>query len=91
MNYFTYKDYPLVRNKKEIYYGSMADDYVVWMQILNTKQEQGMDIATKVKLYLMSTDEKLNPMEAISKTGERESLYEALDLAAAWLDRANAS
>lgn len=89
MNYFTYKDYPLVRKQNEIYYGRMADDYVVWMQILQTKKEQGLNLATKVKLYLMSTDQKLNPMEAVSKTGERESLYEALDLAAAWLDRAN--
>ena len=45
-------------------------------------------MASKIKIYLMRTDEKLNPMEAIVKTGERESLYDALDLAKAWLDRA---
>ena len=47
-----------------------------------------LDVASKIKIYLMRTDEKLNPMEAIVKTGERESLYDALDLAKAWLDRA---
>ena len=58
------------------------------MQILETEKQQNMEVASKIKIYLMRTDEKLNPMEAIVKTGERESLYDALDLAKAWLDRA---
>lgn len=86
--FLTYKGYPLVRKGNELYYGSMADPYVVWMQIQQSEQKQGLDVASKLKIYLMSTDEKLNPMQAIQKTGDRESLYEALDLAYAWLERA---
>lgn len=88
MSFFTYKGYPLVRKDKEMYFGNMYDEYVVWMQIQETRKLQDLDVASKIKIYLMRTDEKLNPMEAIVKTGERESLYDALDLAKAWLDRA---
>lgn len=88
MNFFTYKGYPLVRKDKELYFGNMYDEYVVWMQILATRKQQDLDVASKIKIYLMRTDEGLTPVEAIVKTSERESLYDALDLAKAWLDRA---
>ena len=78
MSFFTYKGYPLVRKDKELYFGNMYDEYVVWMQIQETRKLQDLDVASKIKIYLMRTDEKLNPMEAIVKTGERESLYDAL-------------
>ena len=40
--FFTYKGYPLVRNGNQIYYGYMADPYVIWIQILGTtKNENG--------------------------------------------------
>ncbi len=87
-SFFTYKGYPLVRKQNELYYGNMSDDYVVWMQILQTEKKHDLDVASKLKIYLMSTDEKLNPIEAIKQTSEKESLYEALDIAHAWLDRA---
>lgn len=84
----TYKGYPLVRKQNELYFGNMSDDFVVWMQIQQSEKKNGLSCATKVRLYLMSTELKANPMECISKTAERESLFEALDLADAWLSRA---
>ncbi|MDR1674620.1 MAG: hypothetical protein LBR54_04135 [Oscillospiraceae bacterium] len=87
----TYKGLPLVRKNNEIYYGHMYDDYVVYMKIIETKDvkttvgnSETLKVATKVKVYKMSTDRKLSPAEAIAQTGERNGLYEALDLAAAW-------
>jgi ribosome-associated translation inhibitor RaiA len=38
----------------------------------------------------MSTDESLNPLEAITRTAEKDGLYEALDLAEVWLKRSMA-
>ena len=90
-SFFTYKGYPLVRNNDVIYYGSMADDYVVMLQILDKKKINDMDIASKIKGYKMSTDLTLPPTKAITKTSEKESLYEALDLANAWLSRKSKS
>lgn len=86
--FFTYKGFPLVRNKDVIYFGNMSDEFVVMLQILQTKRVGNLDVASKVKVYQMATDDKLNPVEAIKRTSEKEGLYEALDLATAWLQRA---
>ncbi|MDE5992059.1 MAG: hypothetical protein K2N60_08660 [Oscillospiraceae bacterium] len=86
-NFLRYKGYPLVRNKDEIYYGNMNDEYVIWMQITEKTKIGDLDVASRVKIYKMATDEKLSPMEAIKKQSEKSSLYEALDIAYAWLSR----
>ena len=38
-----YKNHPLRRVDNFIYYGSMADKYIVLLQILDTVKEQDMD------------------------------------------------
>ncbi|MGN0614390.1 MAG: hypothetical protein ACI4JB_10895 [Porcipelethomonas sp.] len=86
--FFTYKGFPLVRHEDVIYYGNMTDDYVVMIQILKKEKVNDIDIASKIKVYQMSTDLTLPPNKAVTKTSEKESLYEALDLANAWLSRA---
>ncbi len=87
--FMTYKGYPLVRCGNDIYYGYMCDDFVVMMQIEKQSETDGISVSEKVRLYQMSTDEKLNPIEAIVNSSERDTLYEALDVAATWLERAN--
>ncbi len=87
--FMTYKGYPLVRKGNDIYYGYMSDDFVVMMQVEKQTEMDGIAVSQKIRLYQMSTDEKLNPIEAIVNTSERDSLYEALDVAVAWLQRAN--
>ncbi len=87
--FMTYKGYPLVRKGNDIYYGYMSDDFVVMMQVEKQTEMDGIAVSQKIRLYQMSTDEKLNPIEAIVKSSERDSLYEALDVAVAWLQRAN--
>lgn len=88
-NFMTYKGYPLVRKGNDMYFGYMSDDYVVMLQADKQQDTDGIAVAQKVRLYQMSTDEKLNPIEAIVKTSERDSLYDALDVAVTWLERAN--
>ena len=82
---FSYKGFPLVRKKDEIYYGNMSDDFVVMMQVIEKKKVGDLEVATKIKLYKMSTDESKNPLERVSKTSEKEGHYAALDVAYAWL------
>ena len=53
----TYKGKPLVRKDNELYYGRMTDPYVLRMQILSTKPVGGMEVADKVHIVLLSTDE----------------------------------
>ena len=48
----TYKGRPLVRCGNDIYYGSMHDPYVVYLQVLTTKKEGNADVADKMKASL---------------------------------------
>lgn len=85
--FFSYKGLPLVRKNDTIYYGNMYDEYVVMMEIKEKTNVGGLNVASKIRIYKMATDEKLNPMEAIVKSSEKSSLYEALDIAYIWLTR----
>ena len=71
-----------------IYYGTMADPYIVMMQILESKKENGLDMATKVSLQLQSTNPNVKARDRVVKKGEKSSLYEAMDFASIWLERA---
>ena len=51
-----YKNHPLRRIDNLIYYGSMADKYIVMFQILESKKEQDMDVATRASVQLQLTD-----------------------------------
>ncbi len=85
--FMTYKGRPLVRSKKILYYGDMRDAYVVMLQIANTAQAAGTEVAGHITLQMMSTDPNAAPTEMVIKRAERDGLYAALDLASAWLDR----
>ncbi len=87
--YFEFKGLPLVRKGNELYYGSMGDNEVVMLQVAGKKKVGDVDVATKVRLYRMLTDESVPVMQRITKTAEKSSLYEALDLAYDWLKKAN--
>lgn len=85
--FFTYKGKPLVRCKDTLYYGDMHDAYVVKLDIKSKKQEDGIELSEKVIVRLMATDPTLPPNKMIEKTGERDGLYEALDMASYWLEK----
>lgn len=87
----TYKGRPLVRSKKEIYYGSMADPYVVFMQVLSTRAENGEELPDKIMVMLLSTDTSLAPKDRIKKQSVKNGLYNALDYGAILLERQLAS
>lgn len=63
----TYKGRPLVRCGNDIYYGSMKDPFVVYLQVLSTKKENGVDVADKVHIVLLSTDESKPLPERIAR------------------------
>ena len=85
--FFTYKGKPLVRCKDTIYYGDMHDPFVTKLDIKSKKVIDGTEVADKVVVRLMATDPSLPPNKMIEKTGEREGLYEALDMASYWLEK----
>ena len=87
-NGLVYKNHPLRRIDNLIYYGSMADKYIVLLQILDTKKEQDMDVATRVSVQLQLTDPDLKSRDRVVKKSEKDSLYAAMDVASVWLERA---
>ncbi len=83
-----YKGHPLRRKDNLIYYGSMADKYIIMIQIAETKKIKDMDVATKVIIQLQLTDPNLKSRDRVVKKSEKTSLYAAIDVAAVWLERA---
>ena len=83
--YLTYKGKPLVRCGKTLYYGSMADKYVIKMDVKDTKKSVDLDVGTKVTVQLMYTDPNIRTRKQIVKSSEKPGLYLALDIADAWL------
>ncbi len=83
-----YKGHPLRRVENLIYYGTMAEKYIIMMQVLETKKEQDLDLATKVSIQLQLTDPNLKSRDRVVKKSEKTSLYAAIDIAAIWLERA---
>lgn len=82
--FFMYKGYPLVRNKNELYYGFMCDPYVINLKILTTKKIGDTEVADKIQLYQMAT----NPYNVVKNAKCEGGLYEALDMARVWLEKA---
>ena len=87
----TYKGRPLRRKDNLIYYGSMADKYIIMLQVLDTKPVDDLALATKVAIQLQLTDPDLRSRDRVVKKSEKDSLYAAMDIASVWLERALAT
>ena len=85
--FMVYKGKPLVRCKDTLYYGDMHDPYVTKLDIKSKKNVDGTEVSEKVIVRLMATDPTLPPNKMIEKTGERDGLFEALDMASYWLEK----
>ena len=83
-----YKDHPLRRVGSMIYYGSMADPYIILMQVKETKKEKDLEMASKVSIELQRTAPDLKSRDRVVKRSEKDSLYGAMDISAIWLERA---
>lgn len=87
----TYKGHPLRRKDNLIYYGSMADKYIIMLQVMDTKKVDDLDVATRVAVQLQLTDPDLKSRDRVVKKTEKDSLYAAMDVASVWLARSLAS
>ena len=87
----SYKGHPLRRKDNLIYYGTMAEKYIIMLQILDTKKVDDLDVAIKVAVQLQLTDPDLKSRDRVVKKTEKDSLYAAMDVASVWLERALAN
>lgn len=83
-----YKGHPLQRAGNMVYYGSMADKYIIMLQILETKTVKDLEVATKVSVQLQLTDPNIKSRDRIVKKSEKDGFWAAMDVAVVWLDRA---
>lgn len=86
--FLMYKGRPLVRSGNVLYYGSMAEKYVIVMQVLSTKEDHGMTMAEKIQIQLMLTDPEVRMKDRMVKKSEKIGLYNAMDIGSIWLERA---
>ena len=87
-----YKGHPLRRKDNLIYYGSMADKYIIMLHVMdNKKVDDDLSLATKVSVQLQLTDPDLKSRDRVVKKTEKDNLYAAMDVAAVWLARALAN
>ena len=83
-----YKGRPLMRKDNIIYYGSMADSHIVMLQVLETKKQGDLDVATRVSVQLQLTDPNARSRDRVVKKSEKDGFYTALDVGSVWLERA---
>lgn len=88
MAQLTFKGRPLLRCNNEIYYGSPNDSHVIFIQILDTAEKDGVQITKKASVQLLSNDPSLGTNARIIKQSEKPGLYSALDIGFIWLERA---
>ncbi len=86
--FLMYKDKPLVRKGNTIYYGSMSDDFVLMLQVLSTKESNGIQVADRVQVQLLKNNPDLRPNERIVHKIEKKGLYSAMHIGCIWLERA---
>ena len=83
-----YKGHPLRRKDNLIYYGSMADKYIIMIQVMSSAKEGDLDVANKVHLQLQLTDPDLKSRDRVVKKSDLPDLFSAIDMGSIWLMRA---
>lgn len=87
----TYKGRPLRRKDNIIYYGNPTDKYIIMLEILETKKENDLALATRVSVQLQLTNADPKARDCVIRKSEKNSLYSAMDLGVVWLTRALSS
>ena len=87
-NTLIYKGHPLRRKDNLIYYGSMADKYIIMIQVMGTEKDGSLELANKVHLQLQFTDPDLKSRDRVVKKSDLPDLFSAIDMGSIWLLRA---
>ena len=82
-NLTLYKNKPLVKQGNVVYLGYRDENYMVEMEILDSKEVGGTEFATNVLIKLI--DNTKFGRDRVVKKAEREDMNKALDIAAFWL------
>lgn len=80
----TYKDKPIYRQGNIIYYGDLSKRLILVMEIVESEENNGIQVTKKVKFHIQDNTGELG--KGINyRSGERDNLYRAFDIGAWWL------
>ncbi|MBP3387221.1 MAG: hypothetical protein J6L23_01675 [Clostridia bacterium] len=82
-----YKNKPLVREGNFLFYGNPEDKLILFMNILSSKEQNGLNVATKVLVQIQKTDDNISYMDKIVKQCEKGTFYDAFEIGVIWLER----
>lgn len=88
MDLLMYKGKPLIKQDNVIYYGNMDEKYVAMIQIVETADKDGIKLPSKLLVQLALTDPEIKMRDKIVRKAEKNSLYDAIEIATVWLERA---
>ena len=83
----TYKDKPVYRQGNKIYYGDLSKRLILVLEIVESEEKNGIQVAKKVKFNIQDNTGELGKGTNY-RSGERENLYKAFDIGAWWLQDA---
>jgi len=86
-NVFNYKGKPLVRQGNFLFYGIPTDEFILFMNILESKKEGNIDVATKVLVQIQNTSDTLSYNDKVIKQCEKNNFFDAFEIGMIWLER----
>ena len=87
-NVLMYKERPLMKMGGAYLYGDPDDEYTLLMQVLESKEINGLKVATKLSVELVHNLPGSNGKTRTIKKVERDGLYKAMDIGEYWLAEA---
>jgi ribosome-associated translation inhibitor RaiA len=83
-----YRGLPLVRCEDVLFYGNINEDYVTKIEVKSIKNNDKIKLSDKLTVQMVSSSSAARGRNLrIKKSSEKNGLYEALDVAFAWLER----
>ncbi len=86
-NTLMYKGKPLVRQGQFLFYGFPDDKYILFMNIIESKKVNDLEVATRVMVQIQSTDDNASMSEKVVKECEKQNFFDAFDIGVIWLER----
>lgn len=87
--YLMYKDRPLVRQGDTICYGDMTEKYILIMEIMKYKEDNGERLPSQVFVQVVESQNQSKSLPGAE--GCYDSLYTAFNYGLGWLEGALAS
>ncbi len=83
-NYLMYKDRPLVREGDTICYGDLTEEYILVLEIMSYKKQNGADLPDTVLVQVVDSADQ----NKIFRQGTKNGLFEAFGYGLIWLGQA---